>query len=748
MAELVKNFTDNLSRYEEVLFQRGRVLIDGELNEIGRLARLARYRGDTIEQFVDMPGQGSSRMAIPTLKNINVLVGDEMGVDDNDIKVVPYTDGSLPLIQAFGYVWQMTEDETLTTDQNPGPGNSFQQLYFELSEVEISATAEPAIKIDDLGETARRVKLNIEWKLGTLNVDEGFAEVPSPAPWDGGIRKFLVATIHRTPGEAQSRRGELVLEHRRPAENTRATDRTLPGAVRLRSSTRSDGLSAAAYIDDSVGLLVIKNLSVVIGLTRGAAIFDSYATVLIEGDFNIPASESLVVLLPTKAKLTDTPEYVAVMGTPGYNELQLVIVNMTDIGHEQGPFSDSRSQNLDNMYVVVTHMTAGDDNLGLANQKDFVFADGKRLTRRRDNSDIPNESGRQEIRWSQGNYWHDWLPPGLTELVPTEKSDVEPWLRTYMPARKFSIKLIDSHVLRGVNEQAQLGGGDLIFYRRHTAYRAVISFAGNSHQFTGEIITINARWVPGGDLQAGGSWAADDSASPSTIEYFGFDDGSGVPGGSAYKAWGFRANNSPATWSVNEWGNSVHEDGAHVRIVKTGSMGVLQGQTLSEETLSRYRSINFSQRNLPVRTGGVSPTEVTQNNHYANTKPFAYGLISCDGNGGVTLLDGAYNFDDLVLIDEGPGSTTNEAYIIMTQAIVNNQADNDNYVITLGALVKSGDGNTLTTQPHIFLPRIVDAASWQLRMFSSADPSNYSRPIASLKFHISVVVHGGFNENG
>lgn len=751
MPEVVKNFTDNFSRYEQVLFQRGRVLIDGELNEIGRLERMQRHRGDTIEQFNGMPGNGSSRMATPTLTNIKVLVGEQFGVDDNDVKIVPNTDGSLPLIQAFGYVWQMTDDKILTTDPNPGPGNSFQQIYFELTETEITAAAEAAIKIDDLGETARRVMLNVEWKVGRLNVDEGFTEALSPAPWDGGIRKFLVATVHRTQGQSQVRRGEMIVEHRRPAENTRAIDRAMPGVVRLRSSTRNAGLTASAYLDGNDSALTISNLSVLLGLDRTSNTeFSSYTSVLIEGVFLLPAQRSLVLLLPTDSNLLTSPEYTAVVGTPGYNEMEMVILNMTDIGVEQGTFSETRSQNLDNMYVVVTNMSNSDDIL-VGGTADFVFADGKRLTRVRENSGIVNESGRQEIRWSQGNLWHDWLPPGINDLTPTEKSDTEPWLRTYMPPRRNSIKEIDSHVLRGIGEATQPGGGDQIFYRRHTANRAVIVFRGNEHDFTGEIITINARWVPGSDLPSGGSWAADDGDSPSSIEYFGFDDSSAIPGGSIYKAWGFRANDVSPTWSVDEWDNSVHEDGAHVRIVKTGSMGVLQGQTLSEEILSRYREISFSQRNLPVRTGGVSPTAVTKNSHYANTKPFAYGLIECDGSGGVALLDGAYNFDDLVLIDEGPGDSSNEAYIVMTQTSTSNEANNDTYVPICGIVHRTSAGGdpVFRSTPHIFYPDILSNSTWHLRMYGGGVlDDNYSRPIATRHFHISVVVHGGFNENG
>lgn len=748
MAEIVKNFTDNFSRYEQVLFQRGRVLIDGELNEIGRLERMQRHRGDTIEQFLDMPGQGSSRMATPTLKNIKILVGEQSGVDDNDVKIVPYTDGSLPLIQAFGYVWQMTEDETLTTDPNPGPGNSFQQIYFIITETEITAAAEAAIKIDDLGETARRVMINVEWKIGRLNIDEGDDEVPSPAPWDAGRRKFLVATIHRTEGQSQVRRGELIVEHRRPAENTRAVDRAMPGVVRLRSSTRNEGLTASAYLDESDGKLTISNLSVLVGLDRTSNNdFGSYTSVLVEGVFNLTAQDSLVLILPTDSNLLTSPQYIAVVGTPGYNELEMVVLDMTDIGIEQGAFSEVRSQNLDNMFVVVTNMSAKEDILA-GTTADFVFADGKRLTRIRKGTGLLNESGRQEIRWSQGNMWHDWLPPGINDLIPTEKSDTEPWFRTYMPPRKNSIKEINSHVLRGVNEGAQPGSGDQIFYRTHTAYRAVVKFAGETQQFTGEIITINARWVPGNDLQSGGSWAADDQEAPSTIEYFGFDDGSAIPGGNAYKAWGFRANNAPGTWDVDEWDNSASEDGAHLKINKTGSMSVLQSQTSSLEGISNYRDISFSRKNLPVRNSGVSPTETSHHVHYAHTKPFAYGLIQCDGSGGVTLLDGAFNFDDLLFVDEGPGDSNNEAYIVMTQVNIANEADNSNYVITCNIVNKSGDDDSPTSVYHVFYPTIVSASTWHLKLYGNFDQfDNYSRPMAATKFHVSVVVHGGYNSN-
>lgn len=740
MAEVVKDFSDGFSLYEQVLFQRGRVIVDGELNEIGRLERVSRYRNHVVDEFVDMTSYSRQKMAVPTLKNITILTGDQGGVDDNDIKITPATNGRIPLVSAWGYVFRMSQDVILTTTPNSTELNQFQQIYLVIREVEIGAGAESAIKVDDIGETARRVKLEVEWRISPVNVDESSAEVHPPEPWNAfGSRQFLVATVHRTNNEAQVRREELILHYRNPGEITRAADRTLPGPVRLRSSNHADGSVARAYINNA-GELVIDKLACIIGLSRTTSNDnDQFTTVLISGTFNLQDGESLAVVMPTDSNLQTTGEYTAVEDTPGANQLQIVQVRMDQVGEQDGPIAELMSQNLDNLYVICTKASALEEMSGVTAHVDIVFADGKRLTRQRVN--LANGApSRHEIRWSQGNKWHDFLPPSDLEGEPTADSDAEPWVRTYMPARQYSIKEIDAHVLRSVNPLSLPGTGDKIYYRRHTANQAVIRFQGDANLFTGEIVTINARYVPAPDPINRGEWVADDDDSASLIRYHGFNESESADVGAMFSAHAFRAADQPGTWDSDAWHNGDYAEAYHHKLSVSGSQGLGSDTTLA--LIAGYRRVAFNTVDQPVRSGGVAAAENVRTNAYACNQVTAYGLIACTGSGGCTLEDGSFNFDDIFFVDEGPGDSTNEAYAIMTLQAA---ADNSNYVPQVSVVHKGGDAVNYSLEPINIVARILTSNTFQVIAYQAETGTDYSRIMAAVQLHYAVTVHGGWN---
>ena len=420
MAEIVKDFTFNFSRYQQVVFQRGRVVIDGELNEIGRLERMSRYRGNVIEQHWDKdPVAVSDRhLAVPILKNIiithsNTFAGG--GIAD-EVRIRPSDEQRLALIEAWGYIWELTDTITLVTTPNATGDEAFQQIYFVIKEVEETAGTEPSIKVDGIGETARRVRLDVEWKVGTINVDAGAAEHNPIQPWDkDGSQAFLVATINRDKDGSGTDRNQIKLNFRQPQEITRLNDRFLPGNVRLRSTNKSSTEGAYAFVNDT-GKLVIHDL-VVLNPNYESGNVKSFLSALVFGEFTLLSGESLVVVgepldVP---QFTGAPasangsEFFGVLDNPGPSNIKLKVIRMW------APFdglssADLLEKNYDGIYVVVTRISDEDEHNGVTLDHDYVFADGKRLTRMAETrpTDLP---GANRIVWGQGNRWHDFAPP-------------------------------------------------------------------------------------------------------------------------------------------------------------------------------------------------------------------------------------------------------------------------------------------------------------------------------------------------
>lgn len=172
MADLTTDFFIEANERVKVLFQRGRDLVEAELNESQDIARVLRRR-----TFASIFGHGFISTAYKILPSGNA----------NEILI----EAGNALIQG-----EHLENPSQFPVQNlTTPGVDRQDIvYLKVREIEIDSVTDPTILLPDIGETARRVKL--EWEV---IVDEGSVVLPTTTGdiHDGGIHYELIGYLFR-----------------------------------------------------------------------------------------------------------------------------------------------------------------------------------------------------------------------------------------------------------------------------------------------------------------------------------------------------------------------------------------------------------------------------------------------------------------------------------------------------------------------------------------------------------------------
>jgi hypothetical protein len=177
VADITKDSFVEANRHTKILFQRGRDVIDFELNEMQDISRTLVYRALEAQAEGLNPGSNDDGYKI-----VGIGASDQVLVKAGTL----FVDG-VPIL--------LSEDQTLFVPTNNGSQLVILSVYLAVNEVEI---VDPAM-IPELGETTRRRKLivNIHTIEGETLPADSINEI-----WRGGTRNYKIAEIIRPIGQS------------------------------------------------------------------------------------------------------------------------------------------------------------------------------------------------------------------------------------------------------------------------------------------------------------------------------------------------------------------------------------------------------------------------------------------------------------------------------------------------------------------------------------------------------------------
>lgn len=184
MPNVIKNSFSEAANHTEVLWQRGKPILDFELNEMQRIVRVnfARLLEDAVQKVY-----GDANGFTP-------------GSSDDGLKATP--NGANSVMFAAGSVIFKGErirhpGGAYALSNNPGPGTATYCIYAKVEEVEI---VDPNALVN-LGETTRRMKMQVT----LLTATGGIGGVPASSPndtWNGGIKYYPICTVIRRANDS------------------------------------------------------------------------------------------------------------------------------------------------------------------------------------------------------------------------------------------------------------------------------------------------------------------------------------------------------------------------------------------------------------------------------------------------------------------------------------------------------------------------------------------------------------------
>jgi hypothetical protein len=299
MADITRDSFDFTKRFQKVVHQVGRAVIDSELNEaqdIGRINsyRLARPRGD-----------------------INLWEQNQAVALDSGLKVIKSGTDDQVLIPAGsynlgGYIVVLSTAVAVTLTTASGC------VYAQLTESEIDGTADTSIVYRALGETTRRTKLNVSFVFSS---DQEAYSTGLTQPWEAETAKFLFCHVYRAATGAVAD-ADIVQRLRFPADVEAAQDR---GVVMW--------FAAGGYVH-CTGAIVGGTFTVAISKLRfmlpgmhpyvdgGGAGIPAYYE--INGSWVLSAGQALVMQADTDAVHGSTRTGQALRRVAGATEIQVI----------------------------------------------------------------------------------------------------------------------------------------------------------------------------------------------------------------------------------------------------------------------------------------------------------------------------------------------------------------------------------------------------------------------------------------
>lgn len=740
MAQISKDFSNDQARYDEVVHQRGKVVIDGELNDGQRIQRIATKRLKVIDRLQANTAEDNTMLDSPIFgSGMKILTAEDGGgIGADQIKIVANwkpSDHTKTLVEFRGYTFEMTEELTFDLDAASGSIQT-QQLYMTLVESEVGPALDPSIQVNAIGETAVRVKIDVTFKLGAVDTAAAEADNTVAEPWEGGVAAGVIAEVVRDPGDTTTTRRNLRYKYRMTPELVRRNLQFAHnGKASLRTSIHSRE-AASAYVQKKSGftdVLIINGLVVLVGAHSQNDTKESMS-VRVDIEVEMPDFEfgdCLVIVMPNnpagaadRAGATLLDEYVGIYdNTPGEGKVLIRIERFSDWGGNQN-FNRNPEKNLDNRFVLCANLTdplnSIDDELPL----DIMFCDGQRITQFRD-LDIVSASKSEDYRITWG-FGHLVLsepnaPNPLTANSSTQQNSDE------TPYRVGQVPPLNSYFKHMFSQKVVFISGVPMFMRFYAFNELPMDVPGsNGASPSGFCMTVNAVWESGAQI-----WSRDVVDRHSYIYYFGgVTVSASVPSEDSpgtFLGMAMNGADEQDTWSQNGWvspGFSTSES-AHTILTSRGS---LKARSQHRAKIEDYHSIEF--------TGVESlPADNDPNRLYARNVPKAYATLRRTA-GGVVEVDSNhfFNVQTVNIVDATPSPSYINVVLDMPLASAS-------YTATANLQFWSGDQSDPANMLVIYRVQCATTNDIRIYAYDHAN-SSWLTGINTQAWEISLMVFG------
>jgi len=508
MAELSVDFTNDLSRYEQVLFQRDKDVLDGELNEIGRLIRVRRKRSNVIQDSDSAALAG--REGYPRCSGLQ-LVPNGAANDEVLLQPVP---GRRAFVEFRGYTFEIAGPITFTCDTTGV--DRFQQIYMTVTETEISAAGDPSIAVSQLGETARRIRLTVNFGIGAINTNTAGALNTVQEPWEaGGVKAGVFGLVKRVAAVTTAVVNDFEIFTTFRAQREYADFMALSQKKTiLRTGNFGAEVGSVLVKQAAPNDLVFDNVGVILppGFYDNAS--GAIMHYVLNGVFTL-ANPGDVLIIRGMASSRPGPgssfgtDIQAVVG-PGPNEVEADVVSWEQYVHG---VAQGSVDGFEQVLPIAVRLNAGPNWL-LADGRTIGHLQGSVGTNVDTDGVLYFDAGNQLIDHHDGLF-----TLGFDRYKTPRVRDRR------LPATGF-MQLLTEEIVLPAN---YLGAGNQPVFRRVYSANALDRIAdsdGSLRRFTGRVETVNARYV--GNI--GNEWEADANGNGFTAHaiYHGIEQNFGI----------------------------------------------------------------------------------------------------------------------------------------------------------------------------------------------------------------------------
>lgn len=304
MADVTKNSYSEINNHSKVIFQRGRPVVDFELNELQDNLRVQQYRS--------------------LKEGTSVLSTQVAGSNDNGFKVTGTGASNAVTVEA-GFIFlggipiRRASSGTLSGFTNADGSNPrIDVVYVSLAETEVADPAE----VPELGETTKRLKL-----VATLGIVTGVAGASPVAPaipadslaevWEGGTKYFKLAEVTRPTATNTIAAGNVVdFRARLPPYVVNQITKTINGVITGNWITSvGDGVNSFGDFDGATSIAsIVTFLNAVYPSGWQATIHLKSGSYQNAGSVTIPSDCQLTIIGNSPSLSTD--DLPCVINTP------------------------------------------------------------------------------------------------------------------------------------------------------------------------------------------------------------------------------------------------------------------------------------------------------------------------------------------------------------------------------------------------------------------------------------------------
>lgn len=591
MVDVSADLTNNQSHFEQILFQRGKIVVDGELNEIGRIARVRDYRQSNV--MLGMIGETESKPGLPVCTGIQIVPG----VNPGEVIVQPIP-SKVATILLRGYVFQLTSSITLSEVNINPVVDEYYQVYVVISETEISSVDDSTIKIPKLEETTRRIKIDVTFKLGNANTDSAGFDNTASEPYESLVYKKsgilgYVKRLALQNGAVQNYQIHYSFIPSQDVINFRNSNIFLTRASTL---TRS-------YVkwNSSTGVLTISNIAMVVSNMWSDETAAPIQIQLPDSATLTDFGDALVIYVPSYKRYAgplDPPKLQAVLdSTKNPNEL---LARVENIGALKENFVNdlSTSDGLYNKYVFAIRL----------NNSTVLLRNGDLMTYTPSGSNIQIYEGRSKVIHNN------------SVIECYDKNDIAGYENDNTPfVHTRSVGFTKYHMIACFKEKNSINA--IPVYTR--------IYISPDPESYGLVITSNARWL----AQVIPLWVADEPVISSSILRFGRFELLGTDEGRI--TYSNRNPGAPVSWADDQWdmdGTGIYNAFSHLTITPKGT---ITSKDNVEAIISSFRNLQLTGTGDPNTSGYFS----SKNTLAGVNIPKFHGIVQCI-NGALVVLEG------------------------------------------------------------------------------------------------------------